>query len=151
MGNSRVCSTFSPGSCVLIEYSPSIVDLHSHIGVGSLPRLSGASDTNSRSGIVQPWLRSLDGLNTHDDSYKLSVAGGVTTALVLPGSANDIGGQAFAIKIRPTQERTATAMVIEPPFTLNSTDSVDWALPPRWRHMKYSSFSWLEPLRSSDK
>ena len=29
-----------------------------------------------------------------DDTFKLSVAGGVTTALVLPGSANAIGGQA---------------------------------------------------------
>lgn len=53
-------------------------------------------------------LSSLDGLNTHDDSYTLSVSGGVTTgtstrqnrvftflttllALVLPGSANAIG------------------------------------------------------------
>lgn len=34
---------------------------------------------------------SLDGLNTHDDSYALSVAGGVTTSLVLPGSADAIG------------------------------------------------------------
>jgi hypothetical protein len=30
-------------------------------------------------------------LNTHDDAYPLSVAGGVTTALILPGSANAIG------------------------------------------------------------
>ena len=44
-----------------------IVDLHSHMGVGSSPGLSGAQDTNSRKGITQPWLRSLDGLNTHDD------------------------------------------------------------------------------------
>lgn len=26
-----------------------------------------------------PWLRAVDGLNTHDDSYKLSAAGGITT------------------------------------------------------------------------
>ena len=30
-------------------------------------------------------------LNTHDESYPLSIAGGVTTALILPGSANTIG------------------------------------------------------------
>jgi hypothetical protein len=40
---------------------------------------------------VLPWLRSLDGLNTHDDAYKLSISGGVTTANVLPGSADAIG------------------------------------------------------------
>jgi len=69
--------------------TPGIVDLHSHLGDASSPELNGASyDDNSFKGPVQPWLRSLDGLNTHDDSYALSIAGGVTTALILPGSAN---------------------------------------------------------------
>lgn len=71
--------------------TPGLVDLHSHLGLESLPILGGASDGNSFHGIVQPWLRSLDGLNTHDDSYPLSIAGGVTTSLVLPRSANAIG------------------------------------------------------------
>jgi hypothetical protein len=30
--------------------------------------------------------RSVDGLNTHDEAYLLSIAGGVTTAVVLPGT-----------------------------------------------------------------
>ena len=71
--------------------TPGLVDLHSHLGLDSLPLLEGSSDDDSLHGIVQPWLRSLDGLNTHDDSYPLSIAGGVTTSLVLPGSANAIG------------------------------------------------------------
>ena len=130
--------------CVLADTrcSPSIVDLHSHIGVDSAPKLSGANDGNSRKGIAQPWLRSLDGLNTHDDAYKLSISGGVTTALILPGSANDIGGQAFTIKLRPTEERTPTSMLLEPPFTLNSTDDIDLSAPPRWRQMKYVARSY---------
>ena len=69
----------------------SIVDLHSHLGVDSVPELAGTRDTNSFRGPILPWLRSLDGLNTHDDAYELSIAGGVTSALVLPGSANAIG------------------------------------------------------------
>jgi imidazolonepropionase-like amidohydrolase len=68
-----------------------IVDMHSHLGVGSAPTLSGANDGNSFWGIAQPWLRSLDGLNTHDEAYALSISGGVTSAIVLPGSANAIG------------------------------------------------------------
>ncbi len=67
------------------------MDPHSHLGDGSSPALDGAVDDNSLKGTAQPWLRSVDGLNTHDDSYALSIAGGVTTALVLPGSANAIG------------------------------------------------------------
>ncbi|KAK0497265.1 hypothetical protein EDD18DRAFT_148225 [Armillaria luteobubalina] len=117
--------------------SPGIVDLHSHIGVGSSPHLSGASDTNSRHGIIQPWLRSLDGLNSHDDSYRLSISGGVTTALVLPGSANGIGGQGFVIKLRPTAERSPSSLLLEPPFSINGTE-VDLSLPPRWRQMKHA-------------
>ena len=68
-----------------------IVDLHSHLGDDPSPALEGTSDGNSFKGTIQPWLRALDGLNTHDESYTLSIAGGVTTALVLPGSANAIG------------------------------------------------------------
>ena len=48
--------------------TPGIFDMHSHIGVSSSPELLGADDTNSLQGVINPWLRSLDGLNTHDDS-----------------------------------------------------------------------------------
>lgn len=65
--------------------------MHSHLGVDSSPALSGASDTNSLLGITQPWLRSLDGLNTHDDAFALSISGGVTSVNILPGSAGAIG------------------------------------------------------------
>lgn len=71
--------------------TPGLVDIHSHIGNFPLPNLRGSSDGNSLNGIAQPWLRSLDGLNTHDETYPLSLAGGVTTSLVLPGSADAIG------------------------------------------------------------
>lgn len=72
--------------------TPGLVDIHSHIGNEPSPALSGTQgNTNSLKGTMQPWLRSLDALNTHDDSYLLSIAGGVTTSLVLPGSANAIG------------------------------------------------------------
>ncbi|KIJ23864.1 hypothetical protein M422DRAFT_62391 [Sphaerobolus stellatus SS14] len=117
--------------------TPGLVDLHSHIGVGSSPQLRGAADTNSLHGTIQPWLRSLDGLNTHDESYRLSIAGGVTTAQILPGSANNIGGQAFVIKLRSTLERSAISKVIEPPHTLNGTTFAQ-STPPRWRHMKHA-------------
>ncbi|KAJ7089249.1 carbohydrate esterase family 9 protein [Mycena belliarum] len=117
--------------------SPGIVDLHSHLGVGSSPSLSGARDSNSHAGLTLPWLRSLDGLNTHDDAYRLSIAGGVTTANVLPGSANAIGGQAYVIKLRPTAERSASAMLLEPPFSINDTH-VNPFQRPRWRQMKHA-------------
>ena len=65
--------------------------MHSHLGDASSPELSGAGDDNSIKGPIVPWMRSLDGLNTHDDAFRLSISGGVTTSLILPGSANAIG------------------------------------------------------------
>ncbi|KLO20165.1 composite domain of metallo-dependent hydrolase [Schizopora paradoxa] len=118
--------------------TPGIVDLHSHLAVGSSPSLNGAEDGNSLKGSAQPWLRSLDGLNTHDDAYALAIAGGVTTSLILPGSANAIGGQAFVMKWRPTTERSPTSMLLEPPLDILNASSVDHSAPPRWRHMKHA-------------
>jgi hypothetical protein len=137
---------------ILIPHFQRLVDPHSHLGDASSPALDGASgDDNSFKGTIQPWLRSLDGLNTHDDSYSLSIAGGVTTAIVLPGSANAIGylifrssrefrlrlvigGQAFTIKLRKTAERSPTSMLLEPPLDINVTQSTGDHVP--WRYMK---------------
>ncbi|GAA5872453.1 hypothetical protein JCM1840_006065 [Sporobolomyces johnsonii] len=118
--------------------TPGIVDMHSHIGVDSLPELSGSDDTNSVAAPILPHLRSLDGINTHDLAYRRTVAGGVTTSLVLPGSANSIGGQAFPIKLRPTKERTPDSLVLEMPWNvkLPSGERRKKGDPPRWRHMK---------------
>ena len=88
--------------------TPGLVDLHSHLGVESAPSLagkcdrfhfcwndddfsSGSQDGNSFKAPILPWLRSIDGLNTHDAGYELAIAGGVTTAQILPGSADNIG------------------------------------------------------------
>lgn len=87
-------------------------------------------------GLTLPWLRSLDGINVYDEAFKLSVSGGVTTSLVLPGSADAIGGQAFVIKLRPTAEGSPSSLVLEPPFSLNGTNPTD---APHWRHMKHAA------------
>ncbi|KAF5347941.1 hypothetical protein D9756_010123 [Leucocoprinus leucothites] len=116
--------------------TPGLVDLHSHIGVDSSPHLDGAADTNSRKAPILPWLRSIDGINTHDRAFELTVSGGVTTVQVLPGSANNIGGQAFIIKLRPTSEKSTISKVLEPPQTLITPSSNVSHL--HWRHMKHA-------------
>jgi len=115
--------------------SYSIIDAHSHAGVASLPLLSGAEDVDSVLGIVQPWLRSLDGLNTHDAIFDLAIAGGVGTVLILPGSLTAIGGQAFAIKLRQTAEKSPYSLLVDAPFTYNGSGIVP-SDPPTWRHLK---------------
>ncbi|KXN82271.1 hypothetical protein AN958_02792 [Leucoagaricus sp. SymC.cos] len=113
--------------------TPGLVDLHSHIGVDSAPHLDGAADTNSRKAPILPWLRSIDGINTHDQAFEFTVSGGVTTVQVLPGSADNIGGQAFVIKLRPTDEKSTISKVVEPPQTLiKPSENVTHI---HWRHM----------------
>ncbi|KAF9534703.1 carbohydrate esterase family 9 protein [Crepidotus variabilis] len=120
--------------------TPGLVDLHTHMGVLSTPILSGAVDFDSAKGPILPWLRSVDGLNTHDESYELALAGGVTSVQVLPGGSNAIGGQSFMVKLRKTKDRTASSMIIEPPETLvipRGDDDDDAAFATHhWRHMK---------------
>ncbi|KAI1082504.1 amidohydrolase [Whalleya microplaca] len=75
-----------------------IIDMHSHAGVYSLPELRGNQDTNELSDDITPYVRSIDGINPLDHQIQVIKSGGVTTSLVLPGSGNNIGGEAFVIK-----------------------------------------------------
>ncbi|KAG7093088.1 hypothetical protein E1B28_009376 [Marasmius oreades] len=63
-----------------VSVTSGTIELHSHLGGFSSPSLSGLADTNSRNGLAQPWLRSVDALNAHE-AYRLALAGGVTSAL----------------------------------------------------------------------
>ncbi|KAI1459680.1 amidohydrolase [Annulohypoxylon moriforme] len=47
---------------------------------------------------ITPYVRSIDGINVFDHQIQVIKSGGVTTSLVLPGSSNNIGGEAFVIK-----------------------------------------------------
>ncbi|KAI8958023.1 hypothetical protein F5Y11DRAFT_337582 [Daldinia sp. FL1419] len=75
-----------------------IIDMHSHAGVDSLPELAGNDDTNEMGSNITPYIRSIDGINVFDHQIQVIKSGGVTTSLILPGSSNNIGGEAFVIK-----------------------------------------------------
>ncbi|EME49587.1 hypothetical protein DOTSEDRAFT_164108 [Dothistroma septosporum NZE10] len=80
------------------QLTAGIVDMHSHTGVDALPGLRGNQDTNELSSDITPYVRSLDGLNPLDPQIQVIKSGGVTTSLILPGSGNNMGGEAFVIK-----------------------------------------------------
>ncbi len=79
---------------------PGLVDTHSHVGIYPKPMLPANSDGNEGSGAVQSGLRALDAIWPDDPGVRMAVAGGVTTANIMPGSGNVIGGQTLYVKLR---------------------------------------------------
>ena len=71
---------------------PGIVDEHSHTAMDR--------STNEGSTPISAEVRVLDALDPTDFDIYRALSGGVTTALILHGSANPIGGQAAIIKMR---------------------------------------------------
>jgi imidazolonepropionase-like amidohydrolase len=86
----------APAGAVVIDATgkflmPGIIDCHSHIAADSINE--GSVSVSSMVGIE-------DVLNPDDISIYRAIAGGVTTANVLHGSANSIGGKTTVIKLR---------------------------------------------------
>ena len=81
---------------------PGIIDAHTHIA---------SESTNEGSISVSSMARIEDAINPEDISIYRALAGGVTTAHVLHGSANSIGGTTVVLKMRWT--RDAGGLVFE--------------------------------------
>lgn len=80
---------------------PGLVDPHSHMGIYPLPGAPANSDGNEASDPITPHVRTLDALQLDDPAFNMALSGGVTTAFIIPGSANLIGGQGCLIKLLP--------------------------------------------------
>ncbi|KXH33086.1 amidohydrolase [Colletotrichum simmondsii] len=104
-----------------------IIDMHSHAAVHSLPTLHGNEDVSELSKDITPYVRSIDGIQPTDHQLQVIKSGGVTTSLILPGSSNNIGGEAFVIK-----------HAVGAADGRNETSVVDMLADPdrTWRHMK---------------
>src|SRR5699024_1004282 len=62
-------------------------------------------------------LRAIDGINPADEGFRDAVRGGVTSALVKPGSGNPIGGRTAAVK---THGRIVDEMLISSSVSVKS-------------------------------
>ncbi|MFF2453851.1 amidohydrolase [Isoptericola sp. NPDC058082] len=77
---------------------PGFVESHGHLGVHEEAEGWAGDDTNEKTGPDGSHLRALDAINVEDEGFRDALAGGVTSVVVKPGSANPIGGQTVAIK-----------------------------------------------------
>ncbi len=81
--------------------TPGIIDTHSHIGVYSSPSTEAGSDGNEAVAPTTAQAQAAYGYWAQDPQITRARAGGITTALILPGSANLIGGRGYTTIMRP--------------------------------------------------
>ena len=84
--------------------TPGVIDTHSHFAI--------SGGVNEASLSVVPEVRVRDALDSEDPQIYRAAAGGVTTARLLHGSANVVGGQDAVVKMkvgRPAKEMLVTA------------------------------------------
>jgi imidazolonepropionase-like amidohydrolase len=103
-------SVTAPSDAVVIDgtgkyVTPGIIDNHSHIGAGSAPGDEGAqtNDVNEATSPVTANVWVEHSVWPQDPQLPRTLAGGVTTIQVLPGSANLIGGRSVVLKVVPSR------------------------------------------------
>jgi imidazolonepropionase-like amidohydrolase len=100
----------APAGAVVIDgagkyLTPGIIDTHSHIGAGGAPGDNGAqtNDVNEATAPVTAHVWVEHSVWPQDPQFPRTLAGGVTTIQVLPGSANLIGGRSATLKVVPSR------------------------------------------------
>jgi imidazolonepropionase-like amidohydrolase len=85
----------APATAVVVDatgkyLTPGIIDPHSHSALDG--------DVNEATSPVTPHMMMVDAFDNRDKALYFALAGGVTSEMLLHGSANMIGGQSFIIK-----------------------------------------------------
>ena len=76
---------------------PGLIDTHTHIG-GFDPISEEAMDLNEVTDPATPQVEALYAIDISDKNFQLAHKSGITTVCIAPGSANVVGGWAFATK-----------------------------------------------------
>lgn len=96
---------------------PGFVEAHAHMGVHEEAEGWAGQDTNEMTDPNGARMRALDAVNPADEGFRDALSGGVTTAVVKPGSGNPIGGQTVALKC---WGRIVDEMLLREPVSVKS-------------------------------
>ena len=77
---------------------PGFVEAHGHLGVHEDGEGWSGNDTNEMTDPNGARFRALDGIDIEEVGFRDALRGGVTTAVIKPGSGNPIGGRTVAVK-----------------------------------------------------
>ncbi|WP_029088207.1 amidohydrolase [Brevibacterium album] len=97
--------------------TPGLVEAHGHLGVHEDGEAWSGDDTNEMTVADGSKLRALDAINPRELGFRDALRGGVTSAVVKPGSGNPIGGRTVAVK---TWGRIVDEMVIRENVSVKS-------------------------------
>jgi imidazolonepropionase-like amidohydrolase len=112
----------SPEGAEIIEGAgktviPGFLDIHTHLGIHEEGVGREGDDVNEMTDPVTPHLRAVDAINPEESGIREAAASGVTTAVVLPGSGNVIGGLGSMLK---TYGNNVDRMILRDPCGLKS-------------------------------
>lgn len=94
---------------------PGFIDAHSHIGLYEEGVGASYGDGNEATDPVTPDVRAIDAFNPYDSAIDCALFGGITTVMIVPGSANPIGGQGAILKFK---SKIVDEMIIKEPAGL---------------------------------
>src|SRR5688500_1632179 len=83
--------------------TPGVIDTHSHMGVYASPGIAANNDGNELTDPVTAQVWAEHSIWPQDPQFALALAGGITSAQILPGSGNLIGGRGVTIKNVPSR------------------------------------------------
>lgn len=96
---------------------PGFIDAHTHLGLDEeIYRVEG-DDVNETTDPVTPQLQAVDGIHFRDLAFQDALRGGICRIMVMPGSANIIGGQAVFLK---TLANDMSSMIYKNPWGLKA-------------------------------
>ncbi|EHK24608.1 carbohydrate esterase family 9 protein [Trichoderma virens Gv29-8] len=81
--------------------TPGLVDMHSHHYISTWPSTEvsdDANEVNPETKAFTPMVRVIDALKPYDEAATIILSGGVTSSLIIPGSANLIAGEGVPVK-----------------------------------------------------
>lgn len=89
---------------------PGFIDVHTHLGLYDEGTGWAGNDANETVEPITPHIRALDSVHPLDPAFTDAIKYGITTAHVMPGSANVIGGTTSVIK---TAGKNIQKMIIQ--------------------------------------
>ncbi|WP_350344334.1 amidohydrolase [Proteinivorax tanatarense] len=106
-----------PKGCNVVDLNgdsvfPGFIDPHTHIGLNEQAKGPVGVDVNEATNPVTAEVFALDGIYPSDSAFKEALAAGITSSMVVPGSANIFGGVGTAIK-HYSKDNLVSSLVIK--------------------------------------